>query len=290
MENKKQATPATTQKSMLEGIIHRVTEMTHGGLRLPGGYSPENAIRSAWLTLLETKTKDGKSALEVCSKESIANAMMKMVTQGLNPAKKQCYFIPYGSKLELLTSYFGEMAIGYRAGLKFIRANVVRKGEEFTFHTEPDARVVVDKHTTTIETIDNPVVAAYCVIQYPNDEIDTCIMSMKSIQASWQQGATKGNSPAHKNFPEEMAKRTVINRAIKPFTNSTNDSTLYVEDEVERDHKAETDAYVEHEIESNGGAFEIGFDEPEAEPEPKPQPKPQQKKEPAQTEMSEPGF
>ena len=52
-------------------------------------------------------------------------------------------------------------------------------------------------------------------------------MTMAEIRQAWMQGATKGNSPAHKNFPAEMSKKTVISRACKLFISSSDDSSLF---------------------------------------------------------------
>ncbi len=52
-------------------------------------------------------------------------------------------------------------------------------------------------------------------------------MSMAQIRAAWNQGATHGASPAHKNFPAEMCKKTVIGRACKLIINSSDDAWLY---------------------------------------------------------------
>lgn len=49
---------------------------------------------------------------------------------------------------------------------------------------------------------------------------------MSQIKAAWRQGPTKGESPAHKNFPDQMAIKTVINRALKIDINSSDDSAL----------------------------------------------------------------
>ncbi len=68
-------------------------------------------MKSAWLILQAAVDKDKKPVLEVCSKNSIANALLDMVVQGLNPAKKQCYFIAYGNGLACQRSYFGTMAV-----------------------------------------------------------------------------------------------------------------------------------------------------------------------------------
>ena len=49
-------------------------------------------------------------------------------------------------------------------------------------------------------------------------------MTMDEIRKAWAQGAAKGGCPAHKNFPQEMAKKTVINRACKIFVNTSTDA------------------------------------------------------------------
>ncbi len=55
-----------------------------------------------------------------------------MVIQGLSPAKKQCYFIKYGNKVQLMRSYFGTMAVLDRVtGGADITSVVVRQGDEF---------------------------------------------------------------------------------------------------------------------------------------------------------------
>jgi recombination protein RecT len=55
-------------------------------------------------------------------------------------------------------------------------------------------------------------------------------MTIQEILKAWGQGQTKGNSPAHQNFKGEMAKKTVINRALKTLINSSTDSGLMDED------------------------------------------------------------
>ena len=90
------------RKETIDIVTARVREFQNKGeLYFPSNYVPENALKSAWLTIQETEDKNRKPALEVCTKESIANALLSMVIQGLNPDKKQCYFIVYGNKLQL---------------------------------------------------------------------------------------------------------------------------------------------------------------------------------------------
>ncbi len=95
-------------------------------IQFPKDYSVANALKSAYLTLLETKDSSKNPVLEKCSKESIANALLKMVIQGLSPAKAQCYFIAYGTTLTMMQSYQGKIAIAKRvAGIKDVVANVI---------------------------------------------------------------------------------------------------------------------------------------------------------------------
>ena len=51
-------------------------------------------------------------------------------------------------------------------------------------------------------------------------------MTKKEIDASWSQAKTTN---VQKKFPQEMAKRTVINRAAKAFINTSGDSDLLIE-------------------------------------------------------------
>ena len=59
--------------------------------------------------------------------------------------------------------------------------------------------------------------------------IHTEVMNISQIKSAWNQGAAKGNSGAHKNFTDEMAKKTVINRACKNFVCTSDDSDILIE-------------------------------------------------------------
>lgn len=254
-------TPVT--ENTFDSIQNKIANLEQQGLNLPANYSPSNALRSAWLMLQETQTRDKKPVLEACSKQSIANAVLKMVVNGLNPQKKQCYFIPYGNQLECMTSYFGNVAIGKRAGLKDVRANLIRKGDEFDYEIDSDGRVHIKSHNQKFENLNKDVIGAYAVVEYPDGKKDATIMTMQDIEQSWKQGATKGNSPAHKNFDGEMAKRTVTNRAIKMFVNSSDDSSIIDDGE----HPDEVRANVDQRIENHSGKKEINLEADKSEPE-----------------------
>lgn len=51
-------------------------------------------------------------------------------------------------------------------------------------------------------------------------------MTIQQIKQAWMQGAMKGQSGAHKNFTDQMAKKTVISRALKLYISSSDDEYL----------------------------------------------------------------
>lgn len=247
-----------TKESMVENVTNRISQLQDGGFKLPANYSPQNALQSAWLMLQDTQTRDKRPVLEACSKNTIAMALFKMVQLGLNPAKNQCYFVPYGKDLQMMTSYFGQVLIAKRAGVKDVKANLILEGDDFDYQIEQDGRKVVTKHKQPFQNFGNKIIGAYCVITLPDGVQDTDIMTIDEIKQSWKQGATNGNSPAHKNFEGEMAKRTVTNRAIKMFVNSSDDGSI-LDDELPS--QTPTEAHVQHQIESKANKSELGFDE-----------------------------
>lgn len=219
-------------ENIADQVLNRIEQFqADGGITIPANYSVENNMKSAWLILQATEDRNGNKALSVCTKESIANALFDMVLQGLSVSKRQGYFIVYGNKLEFQRSYFGTVALAKRTGgiTKEPVANVIYEGDNFVYSIDPEtARIKIIKHEQKIENIDNnKIKAAYALVTMPDGETQVTIMSMQQIRAAWNQGATKGNSPAHKNFAEEMAKKTVIGRACKMIINSSDDAWLY---------------------------------------------------------------
>lgn len=234
-----------------------------GELTLPKDYSPENALKSAYLILSETVDKDKNPVLESCSQGSIANALLSMVTWGLSPIKNQVYFIPYGGKLQISKSYLGNIAIAKRvAGVKEVRANCIYDGDDFDYEIDVNTgRLRILKHKPSFENIDNTKIkGAYAVVIYNDNSTSVEVMNMKQIRTSWEQGQSKGNSPAHSKFGDEMAKKTVINRALKTVIGSSSDAGLYEDNEVV---KPTTENLVKQEIEDYANSEVIDFEEVE---------------------------
>ena len=157
-----------------------------------------------------------------------------LFANGLNPMKKQCYFIVYGNKLTCQISYQGNIALSKRfSGVKSVIAKEIRKGDVFKTEVLSDAREILKEHTTLFENADSEIIGVYCVVVDSENKEHLTKMTMQAIKKAWLKSATKGNGDIHKDFGDEMAKRTVINRACKPWINSSNDEKIIDEDKEE---------------------------------------------------------
>lgn len=252
-------TAVAVKKDISTQVLAKIeTFQKSGELTLPKDYNPENALKSAYILLSDPKN----DILSKCSKESVAEALLKMVVYGVSPIKKQCYFIPYGDKLECSISYAGNIVTAKRYGkLKSIKANAIFEGDEFEFEVDAvTGRRKVIKHKQTLESVgSNKVKGAYAVYELTDGTIDVEVMSISQIQAAWGQGGSKGNSPAHRNFMDQMACKTVINRACKLLISSSDDSVLY--DPLEDDKVIDvTSENVQHEIKTEANKEPLNFD------------------------------
>lgn len=259
------------QKDTVDIVANRVRQFQERGeLHFPANYSPENAMKAAWLAIQETVDRNKKPAVEVCTRNSIANALLNMVVQGLNPAKKQCYFIVYGNQLVLQRSYFGSMHIAKTVdpNIKEIVPDVVYKDDVFSYGKER-GRTVILKHDQKLENIKKGhIVAAYCSVFYKDGTEQTTIMTFDEIKQAWKQsqmnpidekGNVKDNS-THGKFTADMAKKTVVNRACKTIINSSDDSNLVIlaynntNDDIE-------DARAQEEVDNNANKIALVIDE-----------------------------
>lgn len=231
------------QKGITEAVGKRIKVLEDEGLALPEQYSAKNALSSAFFTLQKVY------GIEKATQESIANALLDMVTQGLSPAKTQCYFIVYGNELQMQRSYFGTVAALKRlSNVSKVKAEVIHEGDTFEIGSNEDMEMVVTKFEPKFENIDKPIIGAFAMIKLEDGSINYTVMTKAEIDKSWQQSRNKNNK-VQQNFGQEMAKRTVLNRAAKMFINTSDDSDLLTgainnttENEFEREEPKEIKA------------------------------------------------
>ena len=217
------------QKDITDSVVSRINELQEvGAVTLPKSYAVGNELKMAWFVLQEVVDKDKKPALQVCSKSSIANALLKMAIQGLSVWRKQGDLIVYGNRLSFEREYHGDIALALRTGtvIAVPEAEVIYENDIFKYRIVNGKKEVIE-HSQELENIDiNKIKGAYAVVPLKDGEFHTEIMTIQQIKQAWMQGAMKGQSPAHKNFTDQMAKKTVISRALKLYISSSDDEYL----------------------------------------------------------------
>ena len=285
---------AIIKRDVVDIVSAKINEFTNSGeLHLPEDYSAPNAMKSAFLILQDTVDRNNHPALEVCTKNSVANALLSMAVQGLNPDKKQAYFICYGTSLTCQRSYFGSMALAKRADptIEDFPAEVIYEGDKLSYEIVNGKKIITLHEQTFANVNKDKIIGAYAMVMGEGGEVkSTCLMTMDEIKQSWKQskmkpvnndGTIKAGS-THEKFTADMAKRTVINKVCKPIINSSSDAQLIhritgqqglvqVEHEVhaEIEEKANQTVFTEEEIpepalptdEELAAATEDGFED-----------------------------
>lgn len=257
----KQEITKVDQKYITTNVLDNIMgKWNNGEIQFPQNYAVQNAVTSAALILNDTKDKNGKSILETCTKASIASSILDMVVQGLNPARNQCYFIPYGNQLTMQRSYLGTIAITKRIpGVKDVKGYALYKNDTLKLKLDfTTGGQTIEEYTPATEHKEADLIGAFAIIVGDKGILHVEKMDMDQIKKAWNQGQMKGNSPAHKNFPDQMAIKTVINRACKMYAD-TADDTGFVAQALKRN----TDSQVEADIEANANQELIGAPEVE---------------------------
>ena len=198
-----------------------MSDIKDGKINAPAGYDVGSEMFSAMLAIAQTTDRNGKPALQACTQESILSSLRDMAIQGISMSKKQCYPIIYGSTLNILRSYFGTISVFNRLFPDYkVTADVLYEGDEYVMMHDDlfDFDYIVIK-SRSLENRDKPIVAAYgsIVDMTKRERIYGCVMTMKEIRTSWSHAKT---DKVQKEFPQEMAKRTLINRMLKFYVNS----------------------------------------------------------------------
>lgn len=258
----KQQASLVVNNAFIDGLSMQLQEKTKYGLTFPSDYNPTNALMSAYLIMKETTDKNGKCILESCSQNSIANSLMDMATLGLNAGKKQGYFIAYGGKCQFQKSYFGNITLAKRNGLRKISAEIIYEGDTFKYHIE-DGVKVIDMHEQDFMNIDvDKIKGAYAVGIMSDGSKIVEVMNIAQLKKAWNQrmgGLKEDVSSTHAKFRDQMAKKTVINRLCKLIGNTSTDGNISeISDRLDEQENVDIVAEnVAFEIEQNANQVEF---------------------------------
>lgn len=229
-KNNEVATPntnavATKKDNITDKVLNSVNKMTQEqGLVLPKNYNASNALKAAYLKLV-----DGN--LLNTDQTALAQALLNMCVQGLNPAKNQCYFINYGGKVNMMRSYFGDRAVCIASGLvKDIEAHIIYEGDTVDITYDDETGYINVKHSTSWVNMNNAITGAYAMAIMPDGTKRYDIMTIDRIRKSWAMSKNSGDKNKLQNtFDDDACKRTVIRHLTKNIFNQSTDDNLIID-------------------------------------------------------------
>ena len=230
---------------LIDGLVRQLKEKENFGLAFPKDYNVANALTGAYLILKETVDKDKRPVLESCSQASIVNSLMEMATLALNVNKKQGYFIAYGGKCQFQKSYFGNITLAKRNGLKKISAEIIYEGDTFKYHIV-NGEKVIDEHTQDFMNIDNDKIkGAYAVAKMMDGSQIVEIMNINQFKKAWNQrmgGLKEDAASTHTKFKDQMSKKMIANTSTDGNISEISDRLDQFEDispiEIEQENVA----------------------------------------------------
>ena len=257
----KQQAGLVVNNALINGLCAQLAEKVKYGMTFPKDYNYQNQLLGAYLTLKETKDKNGKCVLESCSQVSVANALMTMVSSGLSMQDKQCYAVAYGGQLQLMPSVYGNTCVARRYGMKDISAMCIYKNDKLTYHIE-DAEIVIDEHLQDFMNIDtDQIVGAYAIAKMADGSKHVELMNMAQIKKAWAQGYgyKEGGSGTHQKFTDQMALKTVKNRCLKYIirTHGTEEMNDFYDNSESVEQTDRVAADVDYEVSQNANAVEF---------------------------------
>ncbi len=221
--NQNQVAAIVQDNALADALVGNLNELAEDGmLYFPENYSIGNALKSAMSKIL---TSDQCDKLMACTAESKKQALTEYVIQGLDASKNQAYFIPYGNKMVMMRSYFGDVAVAKSTGIiQDVYAIVIYEGDEIITGFDEYGRDTLISHTTKFENRDKPIKGAYAVAVGTNGYKAYCFMTINEIQTSWKMSKVQGGK-FQTQFQQEAAKRTVIRRLVKMLFNTSENTT-----------------------------------------------------------------
>lgn len=224
------------EKNITDKVLNQVTFLTQKqNLVLPKNYSVENALKFAFLDL------KANNLLET-NQDALATALLNMCVQGLNPAKKQCYFINYGGKVGLMRSYHGDRAVAKHSGIvKDIEAYVIYDGDQVNISYDADTNYLVVDHKTEFKNWNNSIVGAYAVAVMPDGTKRYDLMTIERIKKSWEMSSNKNGNKLQNNFSTDACQRTVTRHLVKNLFNQTTDESLLINNVLENEATIESE-------------------------------------------------
>ena len=208
--------------SIAAGCTDWITKaVSNHEIKVPEGYNVGSEIALAMMKIAQTNDRNGKPALTVCSKDSVYTALRQMAMSGLSMAQNQCYPIVYDNQLQIQRSYFGTLALIHRMLPEYnVSASVVYDGDSYDYGFDDITNCYRMKVTEAkLGNRRNSIIAVFGTISRKDTKevVFSEVMTWEEVLVSWSHAKT---DKVQKEFPDQMAKRTLLNRMCKLFVNT----------------------------------------------------------------------
>lgn len=182
---------------------------------LPKVMTPERFARIATTAITQNPE------LAQCTPSSFMGALLNAAQLGLEPNTPlgQAYLIPYNNykthqkECQFQLGYKGLIELAHRSGeLKSIEAHVVYEHDDFEFEFGLEPKL---KHIPSMDDDRGEITWVYAIYHLVNGGYGFEVMSKAEVNKHRNKYSKAANSPAWKDAWEEMAKKTVVKKALK---------------------------------------------------------------------------
>ena len=149
------------------------------------------------------------------NKAETIQGLCKGAFLGLDFMNKECYLIPYGSKVQFQTDYKGDCKFTKKYAIRPILdifGKVVREGDLFEEGIVDNRPVINFK---PVPFSNKEIVGAFAIVLYKDGGMEYESMSTSDIQSVRNNYSKASNSKAWRYSFDEMAKKTVLRRLCK---------------------------------------------------------------------------
>lgn len=193
-----------------------IAELTKHKEALPSGFNQDRFTLNC-ITVIQDMMKDKKKKekLQEVKIETIPICLAQGAYLGLDFFNGECYAIPYDGVMQFQTDYKGEIKIckkHSKSKIKNIFAKIVREGDLFEEIIDGGEQMIRFK---PIPFSDAEMKGAFAIVAYEDGSIIYDTMSKAEIEKTRITYSKAPNSPAWKNSPGEMYKKTVLRRLCK---------------------------------------------------------------------------
>lgn len=152
-----------------------------------------------------------------CDPGSLIKALFTASSMGLEPDPYfgQVYLLPYGKNVQVIPGYKGLLQLVRNSGeITSITAQAVHQNDEFAYDMASGQR---PSHKPNLFSERGPAVAYYCIANFRDGGFHFELMTKEEVDAIKKRSAavSSGRSTPWNTDYDEMAKKTVIRRAVK---------------------------------------------------------------------------